>query len=163
MPWGRHIPANRVRAWDVHPTHRPRLGAPRSGEDGRWFGFDDGTPVVKVARVAVSYRASYCLGCGRGRAVVSGRTLLRHPARAFSRWRTESPRMTQQGVVRHSHGSRGPSSRSRPFRSSPGHESLWVTAMNASFVFWGLAFVIFALRWRSSSSWAREHFSSYRL
>jgi hypothetical protein len=49
LPCGQHIPPNRVRAWDVDPTHRPRLGA------GHWFRFDDGTPTDKVAKVAVSY------------------------------------------------------------------------------------------------------------
>jgi len=32
----------------------------------------------------------------------------------------------------------------------------WGLMMDASFVFWGLVFVIVALRWRSNSSWARE-------
>jgi hypothetical protein len=35
--------------------------------------------------------------------------------------------------------------------------------MDASFVFWGLVLVTAALRWRASSSWAREHFNSLRL
>jgi hypothetical protein len=49
------------------------------------------------------------------------------------------------------------------FGAARGHHSLWGEAMDASFVFWGLVFVIVALRWRSSSSWAREHFNSFRL
>jgi len=55
MPWGKHIVPSRVRAWDVYPPHRPRLGAPRLGEDGHWFRFDDGTPTDKAAKLAVSY------------------------------------------------------------------------------------------------------------
>ncbi len=34
--------------------------------------------------------------------------------------------------------------------------SAWGFLMDASFVFWGLVFVIVALRWRSNSSWVRE-------
>ncbi len=49
MPWGKHIPPSRVRAWDVYPPNRPRLG------DGHWFKFDDGTQTDEVARLAVSY------------------------------------------------------------------------------------------------------------
>jgi hypothetical protein len=49
------------------------------------------------------------------------------------------------------------------FGAAKGHDSLWGEAMDASFAFWGLAFVIVALRWRSSSFWAHEHFSSFRL
>jgi hypothetical protein len=49
------------------------------------------------------------------------------------------------------------------FGAAQGHDSLWGAAMDASFVFWGLVFVVVALRWRSSSSWAQEHFSSFRL
>jgi len=53
--WGQHIASNHVRAWDVHPTHRPRLGAVRADEDGHWFRFDDGTPTDSVAKIAVGY------------------------------------------------------------------------------------------------------------
>jgi len=53
--WGEHVPPNRVRAWDVNPPYRPRLGAPRPQDDGHWFRFDDGTPTDKVATLAVSY------------------------------------------------------------------------------------------------------------
>jgi hypothetical protein len=49
------------------------------------------------------------------------------------------------------------------FGAAQGHDNLWGAAMDASFVFWGLVFVIVALRWRSSSSWVREHFNSFRL
>ncbi|MFI5095886.1 MAG: DUF4304 domain-containing protein [Candidatus Acidiferrales bacterium] len=52
--WGLHIPANKVRAWDVN-SPRPRLGAPAPGEDGVWFRYDDGTPVEKVARRVLTY------------------------------------------------------------------------------------------------------------
>ena len=55
MPWGLHIPPNRVRAWDNNPNGRRRLGSPRPGEDGHWFRFDDGTPTDEVAGSAVSY------------------------------------------------------------------------------------------------------------
>jgi len=55
MPWGEHIPPNRVKAWDVNPPNRPRLGSPKPGEDGHWFRFDGWTGTDKVARQAVSY------------------------------------------------------------------------------------------------------------
>lgn len=44
-----------------------------------------------------------------------------------------------------------------------GHDSFWAFAIYASFIFWGLTFVISAVRWRSSSSWAQEHFNTLRL
>ena len=42
--WGEHIPPKRVRAWDMHPNVRPRLGSPAPEMDGHWFRFDDGSP-----------------------------------------------------------------------------------------------------------------------
>jgi hypothetical protein len=47
--------------------------------------------------------------------------------------------------------------------SVAGHSSIWGIGMAASFVFWGFTFLIFALRWRVSSAWARDHFSFLRL
>jgi hypothetical protein len=41
------------------------------------------------------------------------------------------------------------------FTAVEGPQSAWGFLMDASFVFWGLVFVIVALRWRSNSSWAR--------
>jgi hypothetical protein len=55
MPWGLQIPPNKVRAWDVYPPHRPRLGAPSPGQDGVWFRYDDGTPLETVARRVLTY------------------------------------------------------------------------------------------------------------
>jgi hypothetical protein len=47
--WGEHIPAERMRAWDVHPNHRIRLQRhPGSGTDS-WFRFD-AEPIAKVAK-----------------------------------------------------------------------------------------------------------------
>jgi hypothetical protein len=42
------------------------------------------------------------------------------------------------------------------FTAVEGPQSAWGLLMDASFVFWGLVIVIVALRWRSTSSWARE-------
>jgi len=53
--WGKKIPPNEVRAWDIHPSERPRLGSPRPGADGHWFRFDDGTPTDDVARSATLF------------------------------------------------------------------------------------------------------------
>ncbi len=44
-----------------------------------------------------------------------------------------------------------------------GFSTLWGMGMAASFVFWGLTLVTFALRWRSSSTWASDHFNFLRL
>lgn len=49
------------------------------------------------------------------------------------------------------------------FRAAAGHHSFWGVAVDAGFVFWGMVLVLAALRWRSSSSWAREHLNSLRL
>ena len=48
--WGKHIPAAKVTAHDLPPDKRHRLGSPRPGTDGRWFRFDDGTPIEVVAK-----------------------------------------------------------------------------------------------------------------
>jgi hypothetical protein len=37
MYWGEHVPPAKVRAWDVHPDRRPRLGPEKSD---KWFRFD---------------------------------------------------------------------------------------------------------------------------
>src|SRR6266404_8055800 len=55
MPWGLHIPPGKVSAWDLNPGERHRLGSPKRGEDGRWFRFDNGTPVDAVAKSAALY------------------------------------------------------------------------------------------------------------
>jgi hypothetical protein len=39
MHWGEHIPPTKVRAWDVYPSHRPRLGPEKTD---RWVRFDKG-------------------------------------------------------------------------------------------------------------------------
>jgi len=54
-PWGKHIPPNRVSAWDVYPPNRPRLGSSSPGEDDHWFRFDDGTSTDEIAKLAVAY------------------------------------------------------------------------------------------------------------
>jgi hypothetical protein len=46
---GKHIPASRATAHDLHPDKRHRLGSPRPGTEGRWFRFDDGTSASAVA------------------------------------------------------------------------------------------------------------------
>jgi len=49
------------------------------------------------------------------------------------------------------------------FGEASGHHSPWGIVSDASFVFWGIIFVMLALRWRSSSSWPRERFDSLGL
>jgi hypothetical protein len=53
--WGKHVPAARVTAHDLHPSKRHRLGSPAPGIDGRWFRFDDGTPIRSVAKFLVDH------------------------------------------------------------------------------------------------------------
>jgi hypothetical protein len=54
-PWGKRVPPSRVKAWDVDPPKRRRLGSPKPGEDGHWFRFDGLTGTDKVAVQAVSH------------------------------------------------------------------------------------------------------------
>ena len=53
MSWGKHIPANKATAHDLDKRHR--LGAPGPDADGRWFRFDNGTPVIVVAESLLGY------------------------------------------------------------------------------------------------------------
>ena len=39
-PWGQHIPATRVRAWDLHPDRRHRIQPRAGGGVDDWFRFD---------------------------------------------------------------------------------------------------------------------------
>jgi hypothetical protein len=48
--WGKQLPPNKVRAWDLDRRHR--VGSPKPGVDGHWFRFDDGTPTEVVANQA---------------------------------------------------------------------------------------------------------------
>jgi hypothetical protein len=36
MSWGKHVPADKVRAWDIYPHSRPRLGPEKTDQ---WFRF----------------------------------------------------------------------------------------------------------------------------
>jgi hypothetical protein len=49
------------------------------------------------------------------------------------------------------------------FSVSLGHNSLCAMGMDVVFVSWGLVFMISALRWRSSSSWAIDDLDSLRI
>ena len=55
MHWGERITPNRVRAWDVYPPNRPRLGATNTSDDGHWFKFESTIGTDEVARQAVMY------------------------------------------------------------------------------------------------------------
>ena len=52
---GEHIPPSRVRAWDVYPPNRPRLGFTSSGGSGVWFKFDDEALVTDIAQTVIQY------------------------------------------------------------------------------------------------------------
>lgn len=53
--WGKKILPSQVRAWDMHPNERSRLGTLGPGTDGHWFRFDDGTPTDEVAKSAALF------------------------------------------------------------------------------------------------------------
>jgi hypothetical protein len=40
--WGKHIPGNKVSAWDVHPEQRHRIQPMNGGGTDSWFRFDGG-------------------------------------------------------------------------------------------------------------------------
>ena len=53
--WGKHIPANKLTAWDLHPDQRKRLKpASGSGTDS-WFRYDAGQPHETVAADALNH------------------------------------------------------------------------------------------------------------
>lgn len=52
MSWGAVIAANKVTTHHLDWSMRHRVGAPGPDDDGRWFRYDDGTPVAEVAREA---------------------------------------------------------------------------------------------------------------
>lgn len=39
-PWGKHIPANKVTAWDLHPNERKRIQPVTGGGTDSWFRYD---------------------------------------------------------------------------------------------------------------------------
>lgn len=40
--WGKHIPASKVSAWDLHPDQRHRIQPRHGGDTDAWFRFDTG-------------------------------------------------------------------------------------------------------------------------
>ena len=53
--WGKHIPATKATAHDLHPDERHRLRSPAPNVDGRWFRFDNGTRPQAVAEDLCTY------------------------------------------------------------------------------------------------------------
>jgi hypothetical protein len=52
--WGKHIPASKVTAHDIHPSERHRLG--NSGQNAdHWFRFDQGVLPTETATLLCSY------------------------------------------------------------------------------------------------------------
>ena len=49
------------------------------------------------------------------------------------------------------------------FSIAVGHSSPWAFVWDTGFVLWGLAFLIVALRWRSSSAWSRDRIDTLGL
>jgi hypothetical protein len=41
--WGEHIPPNKVKAWNVHPSQRTRLQPKKSSSTADWFRYDNST------------------------------------------------------------------------------------------------------------------------
>jgi hypothetical protein len=53
QPWGDKIPPGRVKAHDIHPKQRLRLGNSGPGED-QWFRYDTGKTAEAVAQEVVA-------------------------------------------------------------------------------------------------------------
>src|SRR5690349_5240081 len=52
-PWGKFIPAEKLRAWDLPANDRPRL-RPAGQPPGYWFRFDGNQDCAAVAREALA-------------------------------------------------------------------------------------------------------------
>ena len=52
--WGKHIPANKLTAWDLHPDQRRRLKPISGSGTGLWFKYDGSQPPDNVAANALS-------------------------------------------------------------------------------------------------------------
>jgi hypothetical protein len=53
--WGKHIPANKLTAWDLHPDQRKRLKQASGGGTDSWFRYDASHPAESVATDALNH------------------------------------------------------------------------------------------------------------
>jgi len=51
--WGKHIPAAKLTAWDLHPNDRKRLKPGPTGGTDSWFRYDASDSCESVARAAL--------------------------------------------------------------------------------------------------------------
>jgi hypothetical protein len=51
--WGKHIPANKLTAWDLHPDQRRRLKPSSGSGTDSWFRYDSSRPFESVAAEAL--------------------------------------------------------------------------------------------------------------
>ncbi len=51
--WGKHIPAFKLTAWDLHPSDRKRLKPPSVSDTDYWFRYDQNEDCESVARLAL--------------------------------------------------------------------------------------------------------------
>jgi len=51
--FGKHIPANKLTAWDLHPNQRKRLRPGADGSTDSWFRYDAENDYESVARAAL--------------------------------------------------------------------------------------------------------------
>ena len=60
--WGKHIPASKLRAWDLHPDQRRRLKPASGGGTDSWFRYDaDQAPDVVASRALSHLSQEYPL------------------------------------------------------------------------------------------------------
>jgi len=52
--WGKHVPASKVTAHDIHPNKRHRLGASGQSAD-HWFRFDQAVSPIDIAESLCTY------------------------------------------------------------------------------------------------------------
>ncbi len=53
--WGKHIPAAKLTAWDLHPDQRKRLKPATGNGTDSWFRYDASQPPDMVARDALNH------------------------------------------------------------------------------------------------------------
>ena len=52
--WGKQIPANKLRAWDLHPDQRKRLQPKQGSGTDSWFRYDGSSDFDAIAKSALN-------------------------------------------------------------------------------------------------------------
>ena len=58
LHWGKHVPPEKVSAWDMHPSMRVRLRSTTERQGDPWFRFDNGD-YERAARLAATSVVEY--------------------------------------------------------------------------------------------------------